>query len=124
MMAGLAADLLLVVHLAFIGFAVFGGLLVAQRPKLAWLHIPCLLWAVSIACGGWICPLTPLEQHLRLAAGETGYRGGFVDHYIAPLIYPAGLTRTMQIIFGLFVLALNTVVYGWVARRRGRKKRG
>lgn len=112
MTASVAADLIVLSHLTFIGFVAFGGLLAVKWRWLAWLHIPCLLWGVLIAFGGWICPLTPMEQRLRIMAGEGVYRGSFIDHYITPLIYPEGLTRPVQIILGMIVLALNLMVYG------------
>ena len=91
-------------HLAFVLFVALGGLLVLRWPKVAFLHIPCALWGVAIEFGGWICPLTPLEQHFLRLAGEAGYEGGFLEHYIWPLIYPDELTRGMQVGLGLAVL--------------------
>jgi len=112
MIAGLTADIIVLVHLAFIVFAALGGFLVNKWPKIAFLHLPCAVWGVLIAFGGWICPLTPLEMHFRQMAGQAGYGGGFIDHYVMPIIYPAGLTRGMQIAFGVLILAVNLWVYG------------
>lgn len=111
------ADVVLVLHLAFLLFVVAGGFLVLRWPRLAWLHVPAAVWGVLIEFTGWICPLTPLEQQLRLRAGDLGYRGGFIDHYITSWLYPAGLTRTTQFFLGIGVLVLNLVVYGVLLRR-------
>jgi hypothetical protein len=120
MLAALAADMVLVVHLAFILFAAFGALLVVWRPWLAALHLPALAWGVWIELAHGICPLTPLENSLRRVAGEAGYSGGFIDHYLVPLIYPAGLTPAHQnwIAFGL--VAVNVLLYGWALAKRVR----
>lgn len=124
-LSGVAADALVLCHLAFILFVVFGGLLVLRWPRWAWLHLPAAFWGALVELAGWICPLTPLENVLRFAAGESGYTGGFISHYLLPLIYPAGLTREVQWLLGAGVLALNASVYGfilirWVHRRRSR----
>jgi hypothetical protein len=111
------ADLIVLIHFCFILFVVLGGLLVLRRPKLAWLHVPAAIWGVLIEFSGWICPLTPLENHWRDLGGQAGYSGGFVQHYIVSLIYPEGLTRGAQIVLGMLVLALNGIVYGRVLRR-------
>ena len=114
---GLLADLTVLVHAAFILFAVCGGLLVLRWPRIAWLHVPAVLWAAFIEFSGRICPLTPLENHYRELAGESGYSGGFIEHYVLPVIYPAGLTRDIQLWLGLGVLVVNIVAYGIVIRR-------
>ena len=106
------ADLVLVVHLLFVLFVVLGGLLVLRWPALAWLHIPAAVWGVLIEYTGWICPLTPLENSLRVRGGDAGYTGGFIQHYIQPLLYPSGLTRGTQIVLGSLVLLLNLSAYG------------
>jgi hypothetical protein len=111
------ADAVLVLHLAFIAFAVLGGLLVLRRPRLAWVHLPVVLWAAGIEFAGGICPLTPLENRLRLAGGDAGYGGGFIEHYLTALIYPEGLTRGVQVGLGLFVLAVNLAAYLRLWRR-------
>jgi len=108
----IAADLLVAVHLAFIVFVLSGGLLVWRWRRLAWLHLPAVLWAVLLELNGWLCPLTPWEQQLRMAAGEAGYAGGFVTHYLLPVLYPAGLERDMQVVLAAVVIACNALAYG------------
>ena len=117
------ADLVLVVHFLFIAFVVAGGFAAVRWPRLAWAHIPCFAWGALIEFAGWICPLTPLENELRIASGQAGYSGGFIEHYLLPVIYPGALTREMQIWLGLSVLALNAVAYAWLLRRLSRGAR-
>lgn len=114
------ADATLVLHLAFIAFIVLGGLLVARWPRAAWLHLPAAAWGVLIELGGWVCPLTPLENWLRRRAGQAGYSGSFVERYLLPVIYPDGLTRNVQLALAAIVLVANVAVYAWVLRRRPR----
>jgi hypothetical protein len=116
------ADLLVFFHLAFVLFVAFGGLLVLRRRGWAWVHLPAAAWGALIEFGGWICPLTPLEVRFRVLGGEAGYPGGFVEHYLIPLLYPGTLTRPHQIGLGLLVVAVNLSVYGLVVRRRFREK--
>lgn len=113
-----AADGVVLLHFAFVLFVVFGGLLVLRRPRLAWVHLPVAVYGVAIEWIGWVCPLTPLENRLRRAAGEMGYEGGFVEHYLLPVLYPAGLTPTVQWVLGGLVLAVNGVIYCRVIARR------
>jgi len=123
----LLADLTLAVHFAFILFVVFGGLLVARWPRLAWLHVPAAVYGALIEFVGWTCPLTPLENHFRRLGGEAGYRGGFIEHYLLPLIYPERMTRAVGVVLGLGVVVLNLLLYGgiaWRARRRRASGRG
>jgi hypothetical protein len=115
----LMADAVVLLHFAFIVFVVLGGIAVLRWPWLAWLHIPTAVWGALIEFAGWICPLTPLENSLRERGGEAGYAGGFIDHYITAIIYPHGLTRTMQIAIGVLVLAINAFVY-WRFWRRSK----
>lgn len=117
-----AADVVVIVHLAFVAFAVGGALLVARWRALAWAHVPAAVWAALIEFGGWICPLTPLEQHLRRLGGEAGYSGGFVEHYLLPILYPGGLTRNLQFTLGALVLFVNVAVYAWILRRAVRSR--
>lgn len=117
MLSRIAADLVLVIHLAFILFVVLGGWLVLRRPWVAWAHLPASLWAVVIELTGGICPLTPLENRLRVASGSAGYDGGFIDRYLMPVIYPASMTRAIQILLGLVVLLVNAVFYAMVIRQ-------
>jgi hypothetical protein len=114
---GLLADAVFVLHFAFIVFVGLGGLLVLWRPWLAWLHLPAAAWGALIEIAGWTCPLTPLEWHWRALAGEAAFSGGFIDRYLVPLIYPAGLTRGMQIAIGVLVIAINAVIYAWLLTR-------
>jgi len=114
----LVADLLVTFHLAFILFAVGGGLLVLWRRHWAALHLPAAAWAAWTEFTGTICPLTPWEQALRQEAGQAGYAGGFVEHYLVPLIYPAALTPGIQIILGAVVVVVNAAIYAVVWRRR------
>jgi hypothetical protein len=116
------ADAVLLLHLAFILFVVLGGWLVAIRPKLVWLHLPVVAWGASVEFFGLTCPLTPLENWLRDRGGESGYSGGFIDHYLMPLMYPAGLTRGMQLVLGGMVVAINVAAYTWIWRRRRRAR--
>ena len=113
----LAADALVLAHGAFILFVVFGGLLALRWRWMALLHAPAAVWGVLVEAAGWMCPLTPLEVSLRIAAGEAGYSGGFVAHYLLPAIYPAGLTRGIQFALAALVLTINLAVYAVVLRR-------
>lgn len=117
---GLLADLVVALHFLFVVFVVLGGLLVLRWPWLAWVHLPVAVYGATIEFVGWICPLTPLEKSLRRAAGEAGYHGGFIEHYILPLLYPSALTRELQLGLGLAVLLFNVVVYRVVVSRRRR----
>lgn len=113
----LLADAVVAFHFCFILFAVFGALAVVWRWKLRWLHLPVLAWAVGIMMLHGICPLTPLENRLRDLAGQEGYEGGFIDHYLLPLIYPAGLTPAIQLLLAGALVAINVIMYGWAWRR-------
>jgi len=116
----LLADSVLVLHLLFIVFVVLGGLLAMRWRWIALLHIPAALWGVYVELTGRGCPLTGLENSLRQQAGEAGYSGGFVEHYLMPLIYPAGLTRDLQYILAGIVIGVNLAVYGWLLYSRRR----
>jgi hypothetical protein len=120
----LAAVAVLVAHALFVLFVALGGLLVLRWPRLAWLHLPAAAWGALIELAGWICPLTPLENRLRRLGGEAGYEGGFVETYVLAALYPAGLTREVQVVLGLLVLAVNGAVYAVLLRRRWRQGRG
>jgi hypothetical protein len=117
------ADAVLVLHGLFIVWVVSGGLAVIARPGLAWLHLPAAAWGVWISWSGSYCPLTPLEQSLRRAAGQAGYEGGFIEHYLGALIYPAGLTVELQWRYGAAVLVINLVFYGIALARATRRRR-
>ncbi len=114
------ADATVVVHFGFLLFVVLGGLLVLRRPRLAWAHLPAAVWGILIEFVGWVCPLTPLENHLRALGGQAGYQGGFIAHYVTAALYPEGLTRGTQVVLGVLVLALNAFIYRrvWTRRRR------
>ena len=114
MLERILADFLVILHLTFICFVILGGVLVIRWKWVSFLHIPTVVWGALIEFQGWICPLTPLEQNLRHLAGQSGYTGGFIEHYLIPLIYPSGLTRTLQIAIGTFVIFINLAIYGWV----------
>jgi hypothetical protein len=113
----LAADAVVLTHFAFVLFVVFGGFLVIRWKKLAWVHLPIAIYGATIELVGWICPLTPLENHLRRLAGEAGYEGGFVEHYIMRILYPEGLTPSLSIVLGVGVVVINVVAY-WLAQRK------
>jgi uncharacterized membrane protein YhhN len=112
------ADLVVLFHFAFVIFVVFGGLLALRWPKVAYVHVPVAVYGTLIELVGWVCPLTPLEQSLRLRAGEQGYSGSFIEHYVLPLLYPSALTRTIQVGLGAVVIAVNLGIYGYLLRRR------
>jgi len=114
----LLADAVVVLHLLFIAFALAGGALVLWRPRFAWLHLPAAAWAAYVEFSGTICPLTPLENTLRRRAGAAGYDGGFIEHYVIPVIYPAGLTPSIQVAIGALVVAVNVAFYVAAWRRR------
>ena len=114
----LLADILVVLHLVFICFVLFGALLVLKWPQTVWFHLPACIWGITVEFTGCICPLTPLEIELRLMAGEKGYSEGFVTEYLMSIIYPAGLTREIQWILGGIVVLINLVLYTMVLKRR------
>lgn len=115
------ADAVLLLHLAFVLFVVAGGLLALRWRWMPWLHLPALAWAVWIEFSGRICPLTPLENWLWRAGGKGGYQGGFVEHYVLPVLYPDGLTRELQWTLGAGLVLFNLLVYGWLLWRRRRR---
>ena len=114
------ADLVVLFHFAFVIFVVFGGLLALRWPKVAYVHVPVAVYGTLIELVGWICPLTPLENSLRESAGQAGYQGGFVEHYILPVLYPGALTREVQLVLGLLLILFNLAVYARVLRRTRR----
>jgi hypothetical protein len=114
----LAADALVLVHLAFILFVMLGGLLVWRWPRLCWLHLPAVAWGIVVEALHLTCPLTPWENQLRRAAGDAGYTGSFVEHYLLPVIYPAGLTPQIQLVLATVVVLVNASVYGMLLWRR------
>jgi hypothetical protein len=118
----IAADVVLLLHLVFILFVVLGGWLVLRSPKIIWLHFPAAVWGAFIEFSGRVCPLTPLENHLRITSGSAGYSGGFIERYLIPIVYPSGLNRSVQVVLGLVVILVNAVFYGAIIVRwsRGR----
>lgn len=114
MLYRILADLVVGLHFSFVLFAVLGGFLVLRWRRSAWIHVPAFLWAALIEFVGWMCPLTPLENWLRKEGGSIGYQSGFVEHYILPVLYPSELTRSLQIVLGLFVIVINLGIYGWL----------
>ena len=111
------ADLVLLIHLAFVVFVLCGGLLVLKWPWIAWLHLPAAAWGAVVEFTGWICPLTPLENWLRVQGGEAGYEDDFTTRYLLPILYPGDLTRDIQLLLGTVVIMLNAAVYWWLWRR-------
>jgi len=116
----IAADLVVLIHFTFVLFVVFGALVALRWPRVLWLHLPAAAWGALIEFQGWICPLTPWENRLRTLGGQAGYAGGFIEHYILPLLYPAGLTRTVQLTLGAVVVVVNGLLYAlvWLKWRR------
>lgn len=122
MLAHLLADAVVLLHLGFILFVACGGFLALRWPKAAWVHVPAAVWGALVELAGWVCPLTPLENRLRLAAGGNAYASGFIDRYIVPVVYPAGLDRELQVALGLAVIVGNLAVYGWLLLRTRRRE--
>ena len=115
------ADVVVVIHLIFVLFSLLGALLAIWWRRILYVHFPAAVWAAWIEFSGRICPLTPLENWLRLKGGGTGYSGDFVGHYLLPLLYPAGLTRNVQFVLGGVVIGLNMIIYGYILfARKGR----
>ena len=120
----LAADLTFILHALFIVFVVCGGLLCLHRFSWAVVHLPAVAWGIWIEVSGGICPLTPLENHYLRLAGEQGYQGGYIDHYLIPIIYPAGLTRNTQWMIAVLALVINLAIYTWIICRRRKQSSG
>jgi len=116
----LLADCRVLVHLAFIVFVIAGGVLVLWRPTFRWIHLPAAVWGALIEFTGWICPLTPWEHAVRAQAGQVGYPGGFIEHYILPVLYPQGLTSGVQSALGFLVIWVNVAIYAFVGYRQAR----
>ena len=115
------ADVVVVLHFLFVLFALLGGLTLLWRRWMIFVHLPVVAWASLIELIGWTCPLTPLEQSLRAASGSGTYQVGFIEHYLIPILYPPGLTPTVEIVLGLVVLVINVIVYAGVIRRLRRR---
>lgn len=116
------ADLVVILHVGFVLFVVGGGLLALKWPRVTWLHLPAAVWGAAVEFGGWLCPLTPLENWLRRQGGKPSYSSDFIEHYVLPVLYPTGLTQNTQFVLGTLVLAVNAVVYGWLWRRTRRRQ--
>ena len=114
----LLADLVLIVHFSFVLFVLFGGLMTVKWPRVVWIHGPALIWGCIVEFAGVSCPLTPLENRLRLQGGESGFQGDFVSRWLLPILYPETLTPGIQVALGTFVLVLNVSIYAWIWRRR------
>lgn len=116
-MYNIFVDVIVVVHFLFVAFVVAGGLLVIRRPRIAFIHLPAAMWGAFVEFFGWICPLTPLENHFRNLAGNSSYSGDFIVSYLIPVIYPENLTTTIQQILGGSVIAVNIIIYSIVVRK-------
>jgi len=120
MMYRISADLVLLLHFLFAAFAVFGGGLVAWNFSWAWLHIPTVLWSSIVNLMSWTCLLAPLEKALRMRAGQAGYAGGFIQHYVGREVYPRGMPRQLELVAGISIVVGNALVYAgilaWAAR--------
>jgi hypothetical protein len=112
------ADCVVAFHGAYVVFVVFGALLALKWPRVLWIHAPAAIWGVLIEFAGWVCPLTPVENHLRALAGEAGYSGDFIEHYILRALYPHGLTPTVRYVLGTFALLVNVATYAFVLRAK------
>ena len=120
MLYRLLADVVVISHLAFVLFVLCGGLLALWGPRAAWLHLPAAAWGAAVEFGGWICPLTPLEQWLRLKGRAPVYASDFIEAYVLPVLYPSGLTHDLQMVLGTLVVLINLAIYGWLLRRAWR----
>jgi hypothetical protein len=123
MLYRLAADAVLVLHLAFIAFAILGAVLVVRWPRIALVHLPAAAWGFFVELTGRVCPLTYAENALRIRAGEAGYAESFIEHYLLAVVYPEGLTRAAQLVLAAAVIAINVAIYGWLLHRRSRRAR-
>jgi len=119
---GILADIVVLIHLVFVLFALFGAVLIIWWRWVIWLHLPSVFWAIWIELTGRICPLTPLENWLRSRGGQGGYRGDFVEYYLMPVLYPVGLTRHIQILLGILVIIINVALYGYIFFQYRRRK--
>ncbi len=115
---GIFADIVVLIHLAFVIFAVLGAVLIFWRRWVMWLHFPAVGWAIWIEISGGICPLTPLENRFRIKAGQGAYAGDFLSAYLMPILYPAGLTRTIQYMLAILVIVVNIAIYGFIIHKR------
>lgn len=114
MLYRIGADLVLLVHFLFAAFAVFGGVLAIYNSAWSWLHIPVVLWSSIVNLMSWTCPLTPMENALRIRAGQSGYSGGFIQHYVGRAVYPRGMPRRLELVAGISIVVGNALVYAGV----------
>ncbi|MFZ2540561.1 MAG: DUF2784 domain-containing protein [Gallionella sp.] len=114
MLFRLAADAILLLHLAFILFAVLGAVTALWWRWTPLVHLPVAAWAFFVELTGRSCPLTYLENHLRIKAGLSGYTESFIEHYLLAIIYPAGLTREIQFVLAGVVIVVNIAIYAWL----------
>ena len=112
MLYRLLADAVVILHVGFVVFVLLGGFFAWRWRRIAWLHVPTALYGVTIEFVGWVCPLTPLENYFRRLAGQSGYAGGFVEHYIIPVLYPTDWTVSLRVVLGTVVLFVNALAYG------------
>lgn len=119
----LLADAVVIVHLGFVLFAVLGALAAFRWPRVIWLHLPAMAWGAYVAFSGRICPLTPLENRLRMQGGEAGYEAGFIEQYLLPVLYPANLTSTTQLVLGALLVLTNLAIYGLLLRHFQQQRR-
>lgn len=112
------ADFILITHFAFILLVIAGGLLVFRYAWFVWIHVPAACWGAFVELSGRLCPLTTLENYLRVHAGQEGYANSFVEQYILPVIYPAGLTRNIQLVLAGLVIAVNVIIYATIVLRK------
>lgn len=119
----LTANAVLLLHLLFICLVMLGGLVALRWPRFAFIHVPAAVWGFLVEAMGWYCPLTDLENALLVLAGEAGYAGGFVERYLLAVIYPEGLTRETQFWLAGMVVAVNAAIYGWVVKKRWKRKK-
>lgn len=118
-----AAEAVLLLHLGFIVFAIFGAAMAARWRWLIIVHVPAAVWALFVELTGRVCPLTYAENYLRSNAGQSGYAESFIEHYLLPIVYPAGLTRNVQFVLAAVVVIVNLAIYGWLIRVRRQSNR-
>ena len=113
------ADTVVLAHVSFVLFVALGGLLALRWPRVVWAHVPAATWGVVVEWADWMCPLTPLEDWLRAGGGGENDAAGFIARHLVPVLYPATLTRDVQVVLGALVLCVNVCVYRWVIVRQG-----
>jgi drug/metabolite transporter superfamily protein YnfA len=119
----LLANAIVLTHFLFIAFVIFGGFLVICWPRVAFVHLPAAVWGAVVEIFGWICPLTPLENHFRMLSNENSYSGDFIARYLIPIIYPENLTTTIQQSLGCLVIVVNIILYTIAIRKHLNERR-